>query len=112
MAALLDHPAPEGQPAVADPVVVAALVAAEAVRRGLSQPTPARQLQAPMVVAQTKRTRKSARPIALNLKAEFRAQPNPANSNRLSPYASLRAAAWSCEAEPFLACPNVGRVIP
>lgn len=67
--------------------VVAGLVVAEAVRRGLSQLAAALEFQTQMVgsIARTTTTRKSARPIALELTRGFRVRPNPADSGLLSP---------------------------
>lgn len=86
---------------VADPVVAAGLVVAEAMRKGLSQRAAALEFQARMVgsIAQTKRMRRNVRPIAPELTRESRVQPNPADSSLLSPYLRLRAAAWPGKAD-------------
>jgi hypothetical protein len=76
--ALPDLLMPEGHPAGL--AVAAGPVLAEAMQKGPSQPAAALEFQVQMVgsIAQTKRTRKSARPIALELVLGFPAQPNPA----------------------------------
>ncbi|PJG54360.1 hypothetical protein CVM73_16305 [Bradyrhizobium forestalis] len=101
--ARLDHLAPEGHPAVtADPVVVG-LVVAEAAPKGLSQPEAALEFQAQMVgsIAQTKKMRKSARPIAPEQALGFRAQPNPADRSLLSSCVNLWAAVRLGKARVF-----------
>lgn len=99
--ALPDPLAAEGQVVVAELMVVAGLVVAEPVRKGLSQPAAALEFQTQMVgsIAQTKKTRKNARLIARELTRGFRVQPNPADSNLLRPYLRLRAAVWSGKAD-------------
>lgn len=100
--ALLDHLVPDGHPAVA--AVAAGPVLAEAVAKGRSRPAGALEFEARMVgsIAQTKRRRKSARPIAPELILGFRAQSNPAGRSLLSPCMSAMGRRAASNTGPLL----------
>ncbi|MEY9192622.1 hypothetical protein ABH991_006047 [Bradyrhizobium ottawaense] len=91
---------PEGHPAGL--AVAAGPVLAEAMQKGPSQPAAALEFQVQMVgsIAQTKRTRKSARPIALELVLRFPAQPNPARKIFSAHEGDLWAAVRPSQAGP------------